>query len=53
MKYRQFLVKLGFFKSRSLIAFVVKDLTQKKNWKTTSSMRKTGMLCPLNQISTK
>ena len=30
MKYRQFLVKLGFFKSRSLIAFVVKDLTQKK-----------------------
>ncbi len=42
MKYRQLLVKLGFFKSRSAIAFVVKDLTEKnelenyiisdKNW---------------------
>ncbi len=32
MKYRQLLVKLGFFKSRSAIAFVVKDLTEEKEF---------------------
>lgn len=47
MKYRELFTKLGFFKSKSTVPFVVKDFTEDKKWEDIITQEKNWYLMPI------